>query len=354
MGSTVMRRERKWLVAGIASAVLLGASGCSAEGGWQEPDKGQAAVLLKAEAGAKGVAWLAFGGSPDGLAAGPDGAVYGSGAALAEITKDRKARHILEDEVHGTGGLVVLSRNAFVVGKREHILRITADGAQTVLAGASGAPRKSGQAVPKSVPAKEVHFGTALAKPFGTRPDGSILITDNDVVWQLKDGRLTRVYQVTADSAGGSEPSVGTTGTVDRAGTVYVAPRSSKKEATLGNIVTVRQGGTVGKVALPKRVAEVGESLASLNVSWMTGDGGDGIYVHAYGKSGSYVIHLESGRAQAVAKAPERIGSGKECKEGNPVDALDLPCFMPTALVYSSGSLILAGDASYVLKIPVK
>ncbi|MFI2187960.1 hypothetical protein [Streptomyces sioyaensis] len=124
-----MRRGKEWLVAGTASAVLLGASGCSGGGGggWQEPHKGQAAVLLKGEAGSKSrsVAWLAFEGSPDGLAVGPDGDVYGYGAVLAEITKDRKTRRILHEEVHGAGGLIVLSRNSFVVGKGEHVLKMS-------------------------------------------------------------------------------------------------------------------------------------------------------------------------------------------------------------------------------------
>ncbi|MFI2189759.1 hypothetical protein, partial [Streptomyces sioyaensis] len=238
-------------------------------------------------------------------------------------------------------------------GSRQRDPATRPDGTQTVLAGASGAPRKVGQAAPKSLSAKEVHFGSARAAPFGTRPDGSVLVLDSDVVWQLKDGRLTRVHQVTADAAGGSDPSIDAAA-VDRAGTVYVAPSSSKSEATLGNIVAIRQDGTVGKVALPERIAQVSERAATLKVLWMTGDDGDGVYVHAYGKSGSYVLHLASGGAQAVAKAPDHGNSGKECKEGNPVDAMNLPCFMPTAVAYSSGSLILAGDVRYVLKIPLK
>lgn len=355
-------RGRVWLTAGAAAVVLLSLGGCVGGGGedkWQEPAKGQAEALLSNEegyGGSSGAAWLAFDGDPDGLTVGPDGKVYGLGTSLAVIEADHKARTILNSEVHGAGGLVVLTPNSFVVGDNSQLLNVRAGGARTVLAGVAGKPRKLGQRVPATVSAKDAHLTDGRIEPFGQRPDGSLLFSDGDVVWQLKSGRLTRLYQAPQNKEGKEEVTIAHGSAVDHAGTVYLRTSTDGVWGRLGDVVAVHQDGSAEKLALPKRATGVTGDLAALELTWMTGDGANGVYVRARDKTAGYVLHVTSGKAELVAKQASGNSADSDCKEGYSVDAMKLPCTMPYALTYSSssGSLIMAGNARFVLKIATK
>ncbi|MGW6708651.1 hypothetical protein ACWGDE_27695 [Streptomyces sp. NPDC054956] len=367
-GSAVMRRGggRGWPAAGAAAVALLVLGGCTGgDGGkWKEPAKGQAEALLStAHPPGKnlGGAWLAFDGDPDGLTVGPDGKLYGSSASLAVIEDDHKARTIFGSETNGTGGLVVLSPNSFVVGGRSQLLNLQAGGVRTtVLAGAPDGRRKLGVPVPATAPAQDFQLSDNVLMPFGTYPDGSLLFVDGDVVWRLESGLLTRLYQAPPGSTAGTEDEqvIAPGAAVDHSGTVYL--RSSKRGAVgrLGDVVTVGKDGSTGKLALPAEAAGVKTNPADLELTWMAGDDGNGVYVRVRDDSAQYVLHVAGGKAELVAEqasgkgSDSGSGSDSGCKEGHSVDAKKLPCTMPEALTYASGNLFMAGNAPFVLKIP--
>ncbi|MGW2479737.1 hypothetical protein ACWCWQ_07945 [Streptomyces sp. NPDC001571] len=356
----MMRRSRGWLAAGAAAAALLSLGGClgGGEDKWHEPAAGQAEALLRTGdegGGTSGTAWLAFDGDPDGLTVGPDGKIYGMSASLAVIEEDHKARGILDSEVHGASGLVVLSPNSFVVGNRSQLLNVLVSGRQrTVLAGSPGEPRKLGQPVPSTASAKDFHLSNNPIEPFGRRPDGTILFTDGDVVWQLNGGRLTRLYQAPANTEDKAERTIAHGSAVSRSGTVFVRTSTEGTGGRLGDVVAVRKDGSAAKLAIPQQVTGVKGNLADVEPTWMAGDDADGVYVRARDDSAQYVLHLTSGKATLVAKQTSGSDSDSGCREGYSVDALKLPCKMPEALTYSSGSLIMAGNAPFVLKIATK
>ncbi|MFJ9541240.1 hypothetical protein ACIRPX_28780 [Streptomyces sp. NPDC101225] len=352
------RRSRAWLTAGAAVAALLALGGCLGSGDdkWKEPDKGQAEALLSTDnghGGSSGAAWLAFDGDPDGLTVGPDGKVYGLATSLAVI-EGHKARTILNSEVHGAGGLVVLSPNSFVVGAHAQLLNMKPGGEQTALAGVSGTSRKPGQPVPATTSAKTFPLTTGRIEPFGRRSDGSVLFADGDVIWRLKADRLTRLYQAPRNKKGKVQQIIDRGSAVDHSGTVYLRTAEDGLSGRLGDVVSVHEDGSVQKLALPKHVSGVKGNLASLGVTWMAGDGSNGVYVRARDESAGYVLHVTSGKAELVARQISGGDSDSGCKEGYSVDALKLPCTMPEALTYSAGSLIMAGHARFVLKIATK
>ncbi len=358
-----MRRRRKWPAVAAVTVVLLGLEGCLGGGDdqWKEPAKGQAEVLLRTadeHGGSSGAAWLAFDGDLDGLTVGPDGKVYGMSASLGVIEDDHRARAVLDGEVHGAEGLVVLSPNSFVVGARARLLNVQASGKQgTVLAGAPKEPRKLGQPVPATASAKDFPLSDQPAEPFGKRPDGTLLFADGDVIWQLKEGRLTRLYQVPADRGGRAGHVIARGSAVDGSGTVYLRASTDGGRGRLGDVVAVHQDGSAANLALPARTAGVQGSLSDLQTTWMAGDDGNGVYVRAHDDAAQYVLHLTSGKAELVAKrvaGGSGSGSGSGCEEGHVVDAMTLPCAMPEALTYSSGTLVMAGNAPFVLKIATR
>ncbi|MDF9815150.1 hypothetical protein [Streptomyces sp. SPB162] len=88
---------------------------------------------------------------------------------------------------------------------------------------------------------------------------------------------------------------------------------------------------------------------------WLTGDGADGVFAQVYDASGDdgAVLHLHSGTADVIAHEKSGSESTKACRIPHPVDASHLPCALPEAMTYRSGSLILGGLADYVLQIRV-
>jgi hypothetical protein len=124
----------------------------------------------------------------------------------------------------------------------------------------------------------------------------------------------------------------------------------------LGDVVAVHTDGAIEKLDFPEQVQGVKGKLADLELTWMAGGGGNGVYVRARETSGAaaYVLHVASGKAELVAKQVSGRSTDSGCKEGYSVDAMKLPCRMPEALTYSSESLIMAGNAPFVLKIATK
>lgn len=339
----------------LLALVLAAAAGCGGGGGWKAPVKGQVAVLADAGEDDPGerVAWLGFGGSVYGLAFGPDGTVYGLGAGLVGIDGRRTVRMVLGPQAGGWGGLVVRRDGSFLTGEGVTLVSLKPNGTATVLAGAAGPERDPDAPVPASAPATGFHFGNTGATPFGERPDGSVLLADGDVVWSLKDARLTRVYQAPGTPSKGRHPDILPSSAVDGTGTAWVAAASPTGEETVGDIVTIAPGGTAVRPSLPARAAGVAESLASLRLLWMAGDGANGVYVHARGKGDEYVVHLRPGSAQMVARHRYSSADSLTCDMPHPVAATATPCLLPYALAYHAGRLVLGGETHYVLTIAV-
>ncbi|MFI0901668.1 hypothetical protein [Streptomyces sp. NPDC020983] len=349
-----MARRSRTTATALLALVVTAATGCGGGGGWKAPVKGQVAVLVEAGEDDPGerAAWLGFGGSVDGLAFGPDGTVYALGAGLVGIDGRRTVRMLLGPQAGGAGGLVVRRDGSFVTGSGGTVVSLKPNGKATVLAGAAGPERDPGAPVPGSAAATGFHFGNTGATPFGERHDGSVLLADGDVVWSLKDARLTRVYQAPDTPSKGRRPAIFVgDSTVDGTGTAWVAAVSPADEGTVGDIVTIAPGGTAVRPSLPARAAGVTESLASLSLLWMAGDGANGVYAHATSKGNDYVLHLRPGSAQLVARHRSSSADSLTCDMPHPVDAANAPCPLPYALAYHAGQLVLGGETHYVLTI---
>ncbi|WP_328329989.1 MULTISPECIES: hypothetical protein [unclassified Streptomyces] len=353
-----MRRSGKaYLSAGMASMVLLGLTACDSKPGstWKEPAKGQAVAVLQTDADNKAqeVAYDGFGGTPEGITYGPDGLVYGLGTSLVTITKDHKAKVILDDQIEGMAGLVALPGGKFLTSADSQLVELGPGRRKTALAGVAGKNRKLRDPAPKTVSASQYHFAASQPVPFAAEPDGSIMIADYNVIWRLKDGHLTRIYQIPGRGPAKDWPAISPGGAASGTQTLYVSP-STDDPSHVGGITAIGADGSSHTITLPRHIAGVPGDPASLKVRWMTDDGADGIYVHAGDSSGSYVLHLAAEKAELVAKHSSKNESGSTCKPGKPVDAKNIPCEMPTSLAYSSGSLIMAGLTSAVLKISTK
>jgi hypothetical protein len=347
--------QRSRTKAGTLFALLLTISACSGGGGWEAPDKGQAAVLVGAGADdpKERTAWLGFGDAVDGLAIGPDGTVYGLGTDLVGIDSHRTT-HMILDRQGGGQGLVVEPDGTFVTGLGGTVVSLTPSGTTTVLAGAdsaNGATRKErapGAPVPATAAAAGYRFGSTGPTPFGERADGTLLLADSDVVWSLKDGRLTRVYQSPAAPAPGKRPVVLPSSAVDGTGTAWIA---TGDWATVADIMTLAPDGTATRPSLPTKVAGVTEAIGTLGLLWMTSDGKNGVYVHADGEGNEYVLHLRPGSAEMVARHHDTSTDPNSCHLPHPIDATELPCALPYALAYRADRLVLGGFNPYVLEL---
>ncbi|WUH68576.1 hypothetical protein OHB13_21565 [Streptomyces sp. NBC_00440] len=353
-----MRRSVKtYLSAGMAPMVLLGLAACDGKPGntWKEPAKGQAVAVLRTDADNKAqeVAYDGFGGTPEGVAYGPDGLVYGLGTSLVAIAKDHKAKVVLDDQIEGMAGLVALPGGKFLTSADSQLIELGPGGRKAALAGVAGKNRKLRDPAPKTASASQYRFAASQPVPFATEPDGSIMIADYNVIWRLKDGHLTRIYQVPGRGPVKDWPAISPGGAVSGTHTVYVSPSTNGPSQVRG-ITAISADGSSRTIALPRHIDGVPGDPASLKVRWMSDDGADGIYVHAGNSSGSYVLHLATKKTELVARHSSKNESGSTCKPGKPVDAKNIPCEIPTSLAYSSGSLIMAGLTSAVLKISTK
>ncbi|KUN08758.1 hypothetical protein AQI95_07035 [Streptomyces yokosukanensis] len=352
--------------AALAAILLMGtAAACTSDSGdhgnqWVAPLKGQAVQLLDfsdggRDAKAKDVAFYGLSGMSKGMTSGADGSTYALGQKLVRLKRDRTVSTPL-DTGGSAWGVVVLADNSLIFGSNGQVKKISSQGKVTVLAGVSGKQRAAGQALPASVPATAVHF-TANASPFGVRPDGTILIADGNALWALKDATVKRLYQVTAKSPDGLPLLLAQNNAMDGTGTAYLSPESSGTDVdgALGDVVSVGPDGRLGKLLLPAKVSGLPGAPATYRVRWLAGDGSNGVFAHVYDKSGNNgaVIHLHSGEAELIAHEGADATSSKPCSITRPVDALHLPCILPQAMTYRSGSLILGGLANYVLQIRV-
>ncbi|MEU8695130.1 hypothetical protein [Streptomyces sp. NPDC048665] len=357
-------------LAALAAVLLVGTvTACTSDGGnqggghgneWLAPGKGQATQLLNFSEGghdakAKYVAFYGFSGVSKGMTIAPDGSTYALGQRLVRLKRDRTLSTRL-DTGDSAWGIALLADSSLVFGDNGQVKKIDPQGKETVLAGASGQHRTAGEALPSSAPATAVHF-TAKAGPFGVRPDGTILIADGDTLWALKDRTLKRLYQLTAKSADGLPLFLAQNNALDGTGTAYLSPESDETDidGTLGDVLMVRSDGQLGKPLLPERITGLPGTPATYRVRWLAGDGNNGVFAHVYDKLGGNgaVVHLHSGKAELIAHETEGTASNKPCEITRPVDALHLPCNLPQAVAYRSGSLILGGLANYVLQIRV-
>ncbi|MFE0513847.1 hypothetical protein [Streptomyces sp. NPDC058964] len=358
---------RTSLAALVAVLIVGTAAACTSDSGdhgdqWAAPGKGQAAQLLDfsdggRDAKVKYVAFYGFSGPSRGMTTGPDGSTYALGGKLVRLKRDRTLSVRLNRGGWASAwGIAALADNSLVFGRNGRVNKISPQGEETVLAGASGQDRTAGHPLPRSAPATAVHF-TANASPFGVRPDGSILIADGDALWALKDGTVRRLYQVTAKSSDGLPLLLAQNNAMDSTGTAYLSPEreGTDVDGTLGDVVLIRPDGRLGKPLLPAKISGLPGAPATYRVRWLTGDGDDGIFVHVYDQSGNNgaIVHLHSGKAELVAHEKAGAASSKPCSITRPVDALRLPCGIPEAMTYRSGSLIAGGLANYVLQIRV-
>lgn len=361
-----MRQRR--LLAGLAVAALVGTVGaCDGGGGtddvWTAPSPGQAAALLDfsdggRDAAVRDVAFYGFGGvtAPGGMTTGPDGSVYGLGDKVVRLKPDRTVSTVEGATKAGShaSGVVALPDGSLVLGDAGQVKRIAPNGTVTVLAGAAGTARTPGAPVPTSVPAAGFHF--AGPSPFGVGPEGTVLIGDRDVLWALKDGTLHQLYRSTAKGADGQLLQIGRDSAVDAVGTAYVSPEVPERTpGRLGDVLAVRADGSLSKLQLPKTVDGISGAPATFKVRWLTGDGANGVFAQVYDASGDNgaVLHLHSGTADVIAHEESGVKSTEPCHIPQPVDALRLPCALPEAMTYRSGSLVLGGLADYVLQIRV-
>lgn len=356
------RRTRNGVLAvALALAALAGVAGC---GGSKTPHKGQAAELFRWDVDDTAAmrklpsdvvsALYALNTDATGIAYGSDGRLRVMTAYLMRFDSDRTMH---ATDVSGgksvdweNHGLVAEPGGTFLTVRGADVLRWRPDGTSQVVAGFAASDRRTGTAVPASAPVGTVHTGYNAPWLAGVRPDGSLVLVDSDVVWSLKDGRLTRLLQL-PDSGDEEHPiTLMEGGAVNRSGTVWTAS-GPFHAPTLAGLRTIAPDGTVSRPALPARAEGVSEKLASLQVGWLTDDGADGVYAHVYSPSNEYVLHLRPGSARAVAK--DTLSLNRCTMPHHPVDAMSLPCTIPGELIYHAGHLVAAGGADYVLTLPL-
>ncbi len=365
MRNRISRRRTRHSVLAVASALvtLAGVAGCG--GGSKTPHKGQAAELFRWDVDDTAAmrklpsdavsALYALNTDATGIAYGPDGRLHVMANYLMRFDADH-TMHIT-DTTGGKSvdwqnyGLVAEPGGSFLTIRGADVLRWRPDGTSHVVAAFAAADRKTGDAVPASAPVGTVR-ASYTPRLAGVRPDGSLVLVDTNVVWSLKDGRLTRLLRL-RDSGDSETPNtlVGS-GAVNRSGTVWAISGPFRVQ-TLAGLRTIAPDGTVSRPALPARVKGVSEKLASLQVGWLTDDGADGVYAHVYSLSNDYVLHVRPGSARAVAKDTHYSSMDHCTMPHHPVDAMSIPCTIPEELTYHAGHLVAAGGADYILTLPL-
>jgi hypothetical protein len=312
-----------------------------------QPDPGKAGVWLRSPDHEESP-YEVFGSTDSKAAAvGPDGTIWlvnGCGGGV-RIDPSRQIHNV--DPLSGNGcssgfnGLVAMADGSLVFatgsyGQNPRIERRDTTGHTTTVAGESGVPRTTaGNTLPSTVDAATVQF-TARATPIGTRPDGSVIIMDQDVVWSMKDGRLTRVFTCGRSATTACPVGLGTLGTVDAAGDVYVSvPQSKDDPALLGSLLVITADGVSGPL-------DLGDSLAkSSSMLSISGDGAHGILVVVTRGAGE-VLHVSSGRVTTLMAGKPGVKLGTKCPAT--FDPTNIPCGIPFEVVaYHSTALLLGG-----------
>ncbi|MFB9830690.1 hypothetical protein [Actinoallomurus acaciae] len=339
-------------------AVLALTAACGDGDRWKAPAPGQAGVLLRiTDPGSD--ADRAFSDIGGMVGSGPDGSVYGADESLVRLKPDRTVETVRrrDSSEQQYNGLAVLPDGSLVVGSGRVVKKVTPQGSVTVLAGSTGGHAPA--AVPRSAGAADFRF-RGHPRPFGVRPDGSVLIADADTVWALGNGRLTRVHRLARPNRTAKDVRLSPSSAVDGEGTAYVVASYDTPKYSwtphLGEVTTIRADGTVGRLALPASIAGVPGAPASMTPASMTGDGANGVYVFTWSDAASYVLHIHGGSAEVVA----RHVRGDRCRvTSRPVSAMRLPCELPWNLTYRRGNLVMAGDqdgresSDFVLEIRV-
>lgn len=347
----------------LALVALAGAAGCG--GGSKTPHQGQAAELFRWNVDDTAEmrklpsdvvsALYALNTDATGIAYGSDGRLRVMTAYLLRFDADRT---IHATDISGgksvdweNYGLVAEPGGTFLTVRGADVLRWRPDGTSQVVAAFAAADRKTGTAVPAAAQVGTVHASFA-PRLVGVRPDGSLVLVDTNVVWSLKDGRLTRLLHLPASGDAEHPDTLMESGAVNRSGTVWTASGPFDAQ-TLAGLRTIAPDGTVSRPALPARAEGVSEKLASLQVEWLTDDGADGVYAHVYGSSAEYVLHVRPGSVRAVAKDTHYLSTDHCTMPHHPVNAMSLPCTIPRELTYHAGHLVAAGGAAYVLTLPL-
>ncbi|WP_329453987.1 hypothetical protein [Streptomyces sp. NBC_01497] len=357
------RRTRNGvLTVALALVALTGTAGC---GGSNTPHRGQTAELFRWDVDDTAAmrklpshvvsALYALNTDATGIAYGSDGRLRVMTAYLLRFDTDRTLH---ATDISGgksvdwqNYGLVAEPGGTFLTVRGAEVLRWRPDGTSQVVAAFAAADRRTGAAVPASAPVGTVH-ASSTPRLAGVRPDGSLVLVDSDVVWALKDGRLTRLLQLPASGHKENSNTLMEGGAVNRSGTVWTASGPLHAQ-TLAGLRTVAPDGTVSRPALPTRVEGVSEKPASLQVGWLTDDGANGVYAHVYSTSDEYVLHVRPGSARAVARDTHYPSVNRCTLPHHPVDAMSMPCAIPGELTYHAGHLVAAGGTNYVLTLPL-
>ncbi|MGW2422239.1 hypothetical protein ACWC0C_23795 [Streptomyces sp. NPDC001709] len=301
------------------------------------------------------------GDEPNGISSGPDGTVYlAVPPFVARISPqgkiDATASGLGSGPVDGAPrGATALSSDTVATASAGQLLRISPDKEPAVLAGIQHALRSFTDPVPATQQAATAHFSRYLA-PIGTLHDGSLILADGDAIWSLRSGKLTRLYQHPPIKVAGTErPSVTAAGsTVSSDGRIYLLPAAPK--ATLKDTVVISTTGRAGRLDLPGTIKGIPGNTGDLTPLWLTTDGGNGVYVHAYraagngNTNGEFLLHVHAGQGDLVA-ASHTQGSPDTCNATKATDAKHFPCPLPWAVTYQPGQLVMAGGEPYVVKV---
>jgi hypothetical protein len=328
------------------------------------PKPGQAAAFGDFTGGTPAQRALREGvGGPAGFATGPDGSGYLlEHPTVARLTPSGKVSEIAAAATDFGGaqpaGLAVGPDGSVFWGHDGEIKRYDDRRGTVVVAGRSSAERAD-DAPAGAVETAATARLTQGAGPVGVTRAGAVVIADGRALWSLSSGRLTRLFQRPADTHGRQVAIPAEGAAVAPDGSVYLPPAYGNKTFDLAHVEVVSPSGKVSALSFPQTLPGVRGPLATLTPSWMASDGTEGVYVHALradpgSPAGDYVLHLSGGKAELIASgAAEEDSSTTGCKATEPVAALRFPCPLPVAIGYRNGTLTLAGQRDYAVKIAV-
>ncbi|MFI0943281.1 hypothetical protein [Streptomyces sp. NPDC021020] len=348
-----------------ACCLLLAVAACGSHSGPPSPPKaGQAAAFGDFTGGAPAQRALREGvGGPAGFATGPDGSGYLlEHPTLARLTPAGKVSEIASAATDFGGaeptGLTVGPDGSVYWGHDGEIKRYDDRRGTVVVAGRSSTERADDAAADAVETAATARL-TQEAGPVGVTRSGAVVIADGRALWSLSSGRLTRLFQRPAGAHGGRAAISAEGAAVAPDGSAYLLPARGDKAFDLAHVEVVSPSGKASALGLPPTLPGVDGPLATLAPSWMASDGAGGVYVHALrvdpgSPVGDYVLHLSGGKAELVASGTtEEDSSTTGCKATDPVDATRFPCPLPAAIGYRNGTLTLAGEREYAVKIAV-